>query len=87
MVGSVQSTAGSSAYTRGAQLGTTTPFTRRNEDSSTASQSVEKKETVRSTDNRESVTRSNSSTEISNRNEDNVIRAEQVRGSLLDIAV
>ncbi|MBU6235291.1 MAG: hypothetical protein KGQ41_05555 [Alphaproteobacteria bacterium] len=92
MVGSVQAASGSTAYIKGAQLGSGSSANLKrvkSEESSAKLESAaaELKEKIRSTDSKDSVTKTAASTELTSRNETEVIKTEQTRGSLLDLAV
>lgn len=88
MVSSI-SGSGVTAYTKSAQLGGGQPsnFKRPADNDTAEPKKTESKETVRSTDKTDSVTRAAPTTEIQARNETETIQTEQTRGSLLDIAV
>lgn len=91
MVASVQS-AGSAAYVRSSQLSpsSTRPAATEAPDATDLlreSRETERTETLRSTDDRDSLLRQAATTELEDRNDDQTIRTEQARGSLLDLAV
>ena len=98
MVGGVETSVGSSAYLKGAQLGSGSSAANRNKpaestyketESTYSTSNVSEKPSVASV---KSASESSESapvqqTELQSRNDESTLRTEQARGSLLDIAV
>lgn len=89
MVGSVQGSAGSTAYVKSAQLGSgsSAPVSKR--DFSSAPEGAEPPKKTRESEgnSREGLFTAKKTTELETRNDESTVKAEATRGSLLDIAV